>query len=299
MHGGLPAFPLVLADLGFPGWLRATHWINVFFIGYLVRAGIQILGSYPRLYWNDDSTPGHGVAQVHRRKIPTDSYGPRSSRSRIVPPVLASPGGNNLGLGRHWHFFAVIFWILNGVVYVALLFPTGEWRGSSRPLVHLPARLGDLPDYATFHLPPASEFQPVRSAAAAHLLPPSSSCWRRSSSPPARRSRRPSQARFPWYPKLFGGRQAARSLHFLGLLAFVAFIIVHTALVLITGAGKNFGDIFFGQHGGRQALAFARRARRDRRHLRDLRAHILVLARASPARVQHAAGRVLNSAPPC
>jgi hypothetical protein len=47
---------LVLLD--FPVWLRATHWINAFFIGYLIRAGIQILGSYPRLYVRDDCTPG-------------------------------------------------------------------------------------------------------------------------------------------------------------------------------------------------------------------------------------------------
>ena len=30
-------------------------------------------------------------------------------------------------------------------------------------------------------------------------------------------------ARFPWYPTLFGGRQAARSLHFIGLMTLVVY----------------------------------------------------------------------------
>jgi methionine sulfoxide reductase catalytic subunit len=46
------------AALGFPAWIRATHWINVLFIGFMIRAGIQILAAYPRLYWNVHCTPG-------------------------------------------------------------------------------------------------------------------------------------------------------------------------------------------------------------------------------------------------
>jgi hypothetical protein len=41
--------------------------------------------------------------------------------------VLGQPGGSNLGLGRSWHFFAAIFWMLYGFVYMALLFASGEW----------------------------------------------------------------------------------------------------------------------------------------------------------------------------
>ena len=43
---------------GFPVWLRATHWINVLFIRWVVRAGIKFLGAYPRLSSNDHTTPG-------------------------------------------------------------------------------------------------------------------------------------------------------------------------------------------------------------------------------------------------
>jgi DMSO/TMAO reductase YedYZ molybdopterin-dependent catalytic subunit len=54
-------------------------------------------------------------------------------------------------------------------------------------------------------------------------------------------------ARFPWYIKLFGGRQAARSLHFLSMIVFILFVIVHTLMVIIHGLGKELALITFGQ----------------------------------------------------
>jgi DMSO/TMAO reductase YedYZ molybdopterin-dependent catalytic subunit len=65
------------------------------------------------------------------------------------------------------------------------------------------------------------------------------------------------EAQFPWYQKLFGGRQSARSLHFLGLLGFLVFILIHTAMVLLTGPAHNVGDIILGQHTSHGGLAVA------------------------------------------
>src|SRR5699024_7424277 len=53
--------------------------------------------------------------------------------------------------------------------------------------------------------------------------------------------------RFPWYPRLFGGRQAARSIHFIGLIAFVAFTIHHTAIVIAHGLGHGLGMVLLGK----------------------------------------------------
>ena len=41
---------------------------------------------------------------------------------------IALPGHKNLGLGRHWHFFSIIFWIANGAAYYILLFTSDEWQ---------------------------------------------------------------------------------------------------------------------------------------------------------------------------
>ncbi len=245
----------VLADLGFPPWLRAAHWINVFFIGYLMRSGIQILSSYPRLYWNDHTTPGTEWIKFTKNDPPKDKLWITLDQEVPVSPLIAQPGGKQLGLGRHWHFFSIIFWLLNGLVYVVLLFATGEWRRL------IPTSWSIIPDawhtfltYATFHLPPDSAFHPydplqqLAYAAVVFLLGPFLILTGAAQSPAL-------EAQFPWYVRLFGGRQFARSLHFLGLLAFIAFTIVHTALVIITGLGRNLGDIVLGQHQHDQGLA--------------------------------------------
>ena len=53
--------------------------------------------------------------------------------------------------------------------------------------------------------------------------------------------------RFPWYPRLFGGRQGARSIHFLMMLAaWVGFLIAHVTLVALTGFKRNMNHIVLG-----------------------------------------------------
>lgn len=53
--------------------------------------------------------------------------------------------------------------------------------------------------------------------------------------------------RFPWYLKIFGGRQPARSIHFLCMTAFTAFIIMHVLMVVLHGFGRELSLIALGQ----------------------------------------------------
>src|SRR5262249_14868373 len=43
---------------GFPVWLRILHFLNLLFIAFIIRAGIQILADHPRLELDAGSTPG-------------------------------------------------------------------------------------------------------------------------------------------------------------------------------------------------------------------------------------------------
>ena len=95
------------------------------FIGFLIRAGLQILGAYPRLYWNVHCTPGTEWLKFTKKVMPKDRLWTALDMEEAVPTWLGQPGGNNLGMGRHWHFSAALFWVLNGLVYVILLFATG------------------------------------------------------------------------------------------------------------------------------------------------------------------------------
>jgi DMSO/TMAO reductase YedYZ molybdopterin-dependent catalytic subunit/thiosulfate reductase cytochrome b subunit len=243
--------------MDFPAWLRAAHWINVFFLGLLIRAGIQILRAYPRLYWNEHSTPGTEWLKFVSRPIPTDRPWTALEQERDVSPWLGQPGGNNLGLGRHWHFSAAMFWVVNGGVYVVLLLATGEWQRL------IPTSWSIFPDawqalvtYLSLQQPPASATSPydplqqLAYAAVVFLLAPFLILTGMAQSPGV-------EAQIPWFARLFGGRQGARSLHFLGLVAFMLFTVIHTVMVVVTGFSKNMGDIIFGQHDTDAGMAVA------------------------------------------
>ena len=249
--------PVILASLGFPIWLRVTHYINLLFIGLMIRSGLQILGAHPRLYWNESCKPGTQWIKFSKKKAPKDKDILYTSTDDEVPvsPWLALPGKDNLGLGRHWHFFVAIFWLLNGIIYMVLLFTTGEWSRlipTSWDIV--PRAWSTLLTYLSFHIPPASDFRPydplqqLAYAAVVFLLGPFMLLTGAAMSPSL-------EARFPWYVKLFGGKQAARSLHFLSLILFVLFIIVHTALVLIVHFQNNIRDIVLGTEQSSAGLA--------------------------------------------
>lgn len=246
---------LILASLGFPAWLRVSHYINLLFIGLLMRSGIQIIGAHPRFYWNVSCKPESNWLRFTRKQIPKDTIWTSMDEEVPVTPLLALPGKDNLGLGRHWHFFSIIFWVLNGIIYVVLLFTTGEWsRLIPTSWDIIPRAWETFVTYITFHIPPASDFRPydplqqLTYAAVVFLLGPFLIATGAAMSPAV-------EARFPWYPRIFGNRQAARSLHFLGLVAFVLFTIVHTLLVLIVHFQNNIRSIVLGDEHGDLTLA--------------------------------------------
>ncbi|HET8846597.1 MAG TPA: cytochrome b/b6 domain-containing protein [Ktedonobacteraceae bacterium] len=206
---------LVVASLSFPIWIRITHYINLLFLGLLIRSGLQIIGAHPRFYWKEGSDPRHQWLAFTRKKVPQDKLYTSTDDERAVSPLIALPGGDNLGLGRLWHFFSVLFWILNGIIYVVLLFTTGEWsRLIPTSWSIFPEAWHTLLTYLSFHIPPASDFHPydplqqLAYAGVVFILGPFMLLTGAAMSPSI-------EGRFPWYVRLFGGKQAARSLKFL------------------------------------------------------------------------------------
>ena len=62
---------------------------------------------------------------------------------------------------------------------------------------------------------------------------------------------------FNWYARIFGGRQSARSTHFLVMLSFLAFLIVHVTLMVMTGFARNMNHIVQGpMTGGNRGSAW-------------------------------------------
>lgn len=250
---------ITLTSIEFPLWLRLTHYVNLLFLGLLIRSGFAILGAHPRLYWNDGCTPGTDWLKFTKKTVPTDRgviYTGHDDEIAISP-LLALPGGKNLGLGRHWHGFAGTFWLLNGLIYVVLLFTTGEWtRLIPTSWDIFPRAWQSFLNYLSLQIPPLSEFRPydplqqLTYAFVVFVLAPLLLLTGAAMSPAV-------AASAPWYIRLFGGRQAARSLHFLGMVAFAMFTVLHVTLVLLVHPRENINNIVLGGPNADFTLAVA------------------------------------------
>jgi methionine sulfoxide reductase catalytic subunit len=232
----------------FPFWLRFAHFINLIFIVLLIRSGIEILSALPKLYWHDNATPGKEWIRFTKKKFLPD-FKKRVwislEEEESFPSWLALPGHKNLGIGRHWHFFSIIFWIANGVAYYTLLFSSNEWqRLVPTSWSIFPQAFHTMMQYASFNFTvngnPYDPIQQISYFTVVFILGPFMIATGAAMSPSI-------GAQFPWYPKIFRGRQVARSLHFLGMVAFVLFIIIHVSMVMITNFPQNMGNIFLGK----------------------------------------------------
>ncbi len=253
---GLPALPALKAfspatapvPHGFPAWLRVTHWVSFFFLVLLVRSGLQILADHPRLYWNLNCTPDSEWLRLTPIKVPTDREWTAKDDARYLTPWIGLPGyRHTVGMARHWHFMSVLFWIGNGLVFVILLLVTQQWKRLVPDSWHImPQAWAVFVHYATLHMPPEPDgfyqynaLQQLAYFGVVFILAPLAILSGPSMSPAL-------TARFSWYPKIPGNRQIGRSLHFMVMCAFVAFVVVHVALVVTTGFVRNMNHIVMG-----------------------------------------------------
>ena len=51
---------------------------------------------------------------------------------------------------------------------------------------------------------------------------------------------------FPWLLTIFGGRQSARTIHFIACFSFVGFIVIHVLQVILTGFFNNIRSMVTG-----------------------------------------------------
>lgn len=240
----------------FSQWLTITHALNFLFLSFLVRSGIQILFDHPRLYWNDHCIPGSEWIRFTNKDVPKDSLYTSLDDSCYISPWIALPGGRHaLGTSRHWHFCLAFFWILNGLVYVSFLFSTGAWRRL------VPTSWDSIPEawraflaYASFQLPPQTAYHPydplqMRTyAGIVFLLSPFMILTGITMSPAL-------GGNFPWLIRLFDGWQKARSFHFIGMILFLVFFVIHVSLVVITGFSTNMVHIILGKMERNEHLA--------------------------------------------
>ncbi len=63
---------IITKVFGFFHWVGISHYVNLLFVGFLMRSGLQILSAHPKLYWNDSCRPDRAWLKLTRKKMPAD-----------------------------------------------------------------------------------------------------------------------------------------------------------------------------------------------------------------------------------
>ncbi|MEP7129669.1 MAG: cytochrome b/b6 domain-containing protein [Sphingomicrobium sp.] len=214
---------------------RLWHWINALTVIVMLMSGLMIFNAHPRLYW------GQFGANFDHAWI---SFGPRP-----VPGWATIPSTYNLAAARRWHL--AFAWIL--VTGLVLFLLTSLWnRHVLRDLAPSREQLKpghiwhDIKAHARLNFPTGDEalkyniLQKFSYVAVIFLLIPLMILTGLAMSPAM-------DAAWPWLLDLFGGRQSARSIHFLTASALLLFIFVHLMMVVLAGPINEVGSMITGR----------------------------------------------------
>ena len=234
------------APVGFPAWLGWQHFLNAFFLIFIIRSGITILADHPRLYLTRHSTPGKDWFRI-QKPIPTDPLYTAKQDSITLPNGVGLPGRrHSIGLARWWHLGVDTLWLLNGIVFMVLIFATGQWmRLVPMSWDVIPHSISVAIQYLSLDWPIENgwvnynSLQLIAYFITVFIAAPAALITGLGMSPAL-------STRFRWVSSVFS-IQIARTLHFLVLCWFILFIVVHVALVLTTGALRNLNHIYAGR----------------------------------------------------
>ena len=246
--------------------VRLMHWINVVCLVVMLGSGLNIFDAHPTLYWGNDSVTGTpwlsmrgentAAGPVGKTRLGSTDFTTTGvlgmskvegqATSRGFPSWATIPGTQWLAAARNWHLFFAWLFVINGVCYVAYtvfsrhlvrdLIPTrDELKNIGRSIldhVKFKHRTGDA----------AKRYDVLQSLAYLvvifGLLPLVVVCGL-ALSPRL-------NTVFTGWVDLLGGRQSARSLHFLAAAGLVLFVIVHVAQVFIAGVWNEMRSIITG-----------------------------------------------------
>jgi len=236
--------PATAGPEGMPWWANWTHFFNLFLMMFIIRSGIQILADHPRLYVSRNATPGKDEWLRIAKPVPDDPLWTAKDDSVGLPGQFGLPGiRHSIGLARWWHLGLDMLWLLNGAVFYVLLFTTGHWRhvvptswevfpnAASVAVQYLSLNWPDDNGWVAYNgLQLLAYFTTIFLAAPAALI------TGLGMSPAL-------SMRLTMISKRLS-IQLARSLHFLVMVYFIFFIIVHVTLVFATDALNNLNHMF-------------------------------------------------------
>jgi thiosulfate reductase cytochrome b subunit len=158
-------------------------------------------------------------------------------QTRAFPYWATIPGHYSLAGARRWHFLFAWVLILGGTAYFIASLVNRHFAKDLKPTREelAPRHLWqDVKDHARLRLPTgdaAGRYNPLQKLAyivVIFFLIPVMILTGLTMAPSF-------NATFPQLLWLFGGRQSARSLHFLCAMGLLAFIVVHLVMVVLAG----------------------------------------------------------------
>ena len=247
--------------------VRIMHWINVVSLALLLMSGLQIFNAHPALYWGHDSRDSTRVLQITQKQVDgqwrgvtrvgalefdthgvlgTSSDGAGNYAARAFPSWATVPGPQWLAMARLWHFFFAWIFILNGIAYVAWTVFSGHLRRDLVPTGDEVRSIGrSVRDHLLLRHPhgeAALRYNVLQNFAYLAIVfgvLPLIVLGGWAMSPMM-------DAFLPGWVDWLGGRQAARTLHFIAAVLLVAFVLVHLFEVVVTGLVNNLKSMITG-----------------------------------------------------
>lgn len=251
--------------------VRIMHWINVISFFLMLMSGLTIFGAHPNLYWGKDSTSTpllsifsnqdengdlHGVTRIGSHEFNTNGVlgasreqGSTELSDRAFPSWATIPSAQWLAMARTWHLFFAWVFVLNGISYIAFSIFSGHLRRDLIPTANELRHIGaSLKDHLMFKHPvgeAVKRYNVLQNLAYLLVifgLLPLIVVAGLAMSP-----RLDAMFNGGWVD-LFGGRQSARTLHFLAAFGLLAFVFVHVFEVIVTGLWNNMRSMITGQY---------------------------------------------------
>jgi len=235
-------------------WTRVTHWIWAICLFFLLLTGLQIFNAHPSLYIgqqsgfefdnavlsigavNSDAGPRGQTMVLGHTLDTTGVLGVSGTADRPVftafPGAVTIPSYRDLGTGRVVHFFFGWIFVATMLIWFVASFINGHIK---RDIVPRSADIRGVPrdvaDHATLKFKHGRSYGPLQKLAyfsVFFILFPLIVATGLTMSPGM-------NAFAPWMLDLFGGRQTARTIHFITMALLVGFFVIHIIMVVAAG----------------------------------------------------------------
>jgi thiosulfate reductase cytochrome b subunit len=251
--------------------VRVMHWVNVSALTIMFMSGLQIFNAHAELNWGKSSYDGTppvlsissrqnaqgeitGYTRVFGHEFDTTGVlgAAKAANGRWVraafPSWLTIPNYKWLSMARAWHFFFAWIFVVNGIAFVLYaIFSRHLARDLAPTGADLKGLGASIRDHLRFRHPAGEEarrynvLQKLAYLVVIFVLLPLVILMGLAMSPWL-------NSLFTGWVDIFGGRQAARTIHFVVAWLLVAFVLIHIFEVIITGLWNNLRSMITGRY---------------------------------------------------